>query len=144
MDKLDLFFLPSCSHLKLLHVRAFGWLSFKGYREGLDDKSESEFYAALPGIHDLANWAFGPDGLPSLQVLAYGDFSYRGRRPNLVFCRSKLDDSDVQKSAIGVFDLTYREVTKADVSEQEILDINADFLEACPEDSLLYESKCPF
>ena len=27
----------------------------------------------------LAKWAFGPDGVQSLQILAYGDFSYRGR-----------------------------------------------------------------
>ena len=30
-------------------------------------------------VFDFAQWAFGPDGLPHLQVLAVGDFSYDGR-----------------------------------------------------------------
>jgi hypothetical protein len=146
MNQGDLFSLRrTCPHLRLLHVRAFGWLAFEGYREGLDDKSDTKFSAALSEIHELASWAFGPEGLPSLQVLAYGDFSYRGRRPSLVLCRSKsLHDFDIQRSAPGTLDLAYREVTKTDVSEQEILWNNADFLEACPEDPLLYQRNCPF
>ena len=141
-----LFFLfRVCPRLRLLHVRAFRWLVYEGYREGLDDRSESKFSAALPEIHELASWAFGPEGLPSLKVLAYGDFSYRGRRPNLVLAGFKsLDDSHIQESAAGLSDLAYREVTKADVSEQEILYANAHFLEACPEDPLLYERNRPF
>jgi hypothetical protein len=146
MNKRAIFSLPrTCPRLRLLHVRAFGWLAYEGHREPFDDKSESKFSAALPEIHELASWAFGPEGLPSLQVLAYGDFSYRGRRPNLVLCRSKsLDDSDIQKSASRLSSLAYREVTKADFSEQEILYTNAHFLEACPEDSLLYKRNRPF
>lgn len=37
----------------------------------------------------FANWAFGPNGLPTLQVLAFGDFSYDGRFHihNKLFCR---------------------------------------------------------
>lgn len=145
MNKRALFSLPrTCPRLRLLRVRAFGWLAYQ-YLEGLDDKSECKFSAALPEIHQLASWAFGPEGLPSLQVLAYGDFSYRGRRPNLVLCRCELlDDSDIQKSAAGLSGLAYREVTKADISEQETLYTNAHFLEACPEDSLLYVGNRPF
>jgi hypothetical protein len=30
-------------------------------------------------FHDLAQWAFGPEGFASLQLIAYGDFSYDGR-----------------------------------------------------------------
>lgn len=146
MNKRALLSLPrTCPHLRLLHVRAFGWLAFEGYREGLDDQSESKFSAMLPEIHELASWAFGPEGLPNLQILAYGDFSYRGRRPHLVLCRFKsLDGVDIQKSAAGLSDLAYREVTKEDVSEQEILYTNAHFLEACPEDPLLYKQNRPF
>jgi hypothetical protein len=62
-----------------------------------------------------------------------------------VLYRSKsLDDSDIQKSAAGLSSLVYREVIKADFSEQEILYTNTDFLEACPEDSLLYKRNRPF
>jgi hypothetical protein len=31
------------------------------------------------GLQDLARWAFGPKGLLSLQMIALGDFSYKGR-----------------------------------------------------------------
>lgn len=27
-------------------------------------------------LHRFAEWAFGPDGLPELQVFAFGDFSH--------------------------------------------------------------------
>ena len=37
----------------------------------------------------FANWAFGPNGLPTLQDLAFGDFSYDSRFHiyNKLFCR---------------------------------------------------------
>jgi hypothetical protein len=38
----------------------------------------------------------------------------------------------------------YKRVTRDDVAEQEILRNNANFLQACPEDSLLYEAGHPF
>jgi hypothetical protein len=134
-----------CPHLRLLHVRAFGWLGFKGFHEGFHDESEEKFSVALPDIHKFASWAFGPDGLPSLQVLCYGDFSYQGRRPYVTFCRSKsLDCRNGYESISRISDKSYRAVTREDVAEQEILHINACFLEACPEDSLLYKSGHPF
>lgn len=134
-----------CPRLQLLHVRALGWLAFKGYREGFHDKSEEGFSAGLPDIHQFASWAFGPDGLSSLQVLCYGDFSYQGRRPYITFCRSKpLDFQNAYESDSWISDRTYRVVTKQDVAEQEILQINARFLGACAEDSLLYQGGYPF
>jgi hypothetical protein len=30
-------------------------------------------------LEEFANCAFGPDGLPTLKLLAFGDFSYDGR-----------------------------------------------------------------
>jgi hypothetical protein len=134
-----------CPRLQLLHVRALGWLGFKGYREGFHDESEEEFSAALPDIHQFTSWAFGPDGLPSLQVLCYGDFSYQGRRPYISFCRSKsLDCQNAYDSNSRISVQAYRVVRREDVTEQEILQINARFLEACPEDSLLYKGGRPF
>lgn len=44
----------------------------------------------LPGgLLQFANWAFGPNSLSALQVLAFGDFSYDGRfyNYNNLFCR---------------------------------------------------------
>jgi hypothetical protein len=39
---------------------------------------------------NLADWAFGPEGLPDLQVLVFGDFSYDGRyqEHQIRLCRS--------------------------------------------------------
>ena len=42
-------------------------------------------------LHDLAQWAFGPQGLPSLEAIICGDFSYDGR----------YDDSNVFLSRSG-------------------------------------------
>jgi hypothetical protein len=43
----------------------------------------------MPKLLEFADWAFGPDGLPKLDILAYGDFYHRGRRPNVLLCRSR-------------------------------------------------------
>lgn len=134
-----------CPHLQLLHVRSLGWLAFRGYREGFHDESEELFSATLPDVHQFASWAFGPNGLPSLQVLCYGDFSYQGRRPYITFCRSKsLDFQNGYESNSWISDRTYRMITRQDIVEQEILQINASFLGACAEDSLLHKGGHPF
>jgi hypothetical protein len=47
--------------------------------------------SAPPDILSFAQWAFGPSGLPDLQVLAYSDFFHEGRYKwqNLLFCKSE-------------------------------------------------------
>lgn len=49
----------------------------------------------VPGLTNLASWAFGPSGLQNLQVLAYGDFSYQGRyvEDTFVFGRNRSGNS---------------------------------------------------
>lgn len=137
--------LQKCRSLRLLHIRPLGWIGFKDYREGFYDDSAGQFAVALDDVHQFANWAFGPDGLLGLRVLSFGDFSYQGRRPNISFCRYK--PSCLHKACeltSRVSTQVYKRVTRDDVAEQEILRNNANFLQACPEDSLLYEAGHPF
>lgn len=84
---------------------------------------------ALKGLNrddflDFAQWAFGADGLPKLQVMAYGDFSFGGRfaKHNVIFCRSP--DG-------------YRQLTRKDVPAWDLLQKNMDMLTACPHDRLM-------
>lgn len=63
-------------------------------------RCESQSIASGVGAHNIrglrdkfrrfAEWAFGPQGLASLEVIAYGDFAYDGRAGtrNLLLCRS--------------------------------------------------------
>jgi hypothetical protein len=107
----------------------------------LDDEVSScdlEFSEDLPAVDEFACWAFGPNGLPDLEVLAYGDFSFQGRQPNVLLCRSedKPDHGylcDMSFSAKG-----FRELKKQDVRLWEMVQDNIDFLEACPGDYLLH------
>lgn len=73
---------------------------------------------------DFAQWAFSPDGLPQLQVMAYGDFSFDGRfaKYNVILCRSH--DG-------------YRPLTRKDVPAWDLLQANMDMLSACPYDPIM-------
>ncbi|KAJ5146605.1 uncharacterized protein N7515_001169 [Penicillium bovifimosum] len=75
-------------------------------------------------IHDLAQWAFSADGLPNLQVLAWGDFSYGGRysKFNLLLCKS---------------DNGYQTLTPSDIMSWNLVQDNLDMLAACPLDDIL-------
>ncbi|CAG8153206.1 unnamed protein product [Penicillium nalgiovense] len=89
---------------------------------------ESKFEPDLPytpnEVYDFAQWSFSADGLPCLQVLAWGDFSYGGRysKLNLLFCRS----------ASG-----YKTLTPSDVIPWNIVQENMHMLAACPFDNIL-------
>jgi hypothetical protein len=41
--------------------------------------------------HAFADWAFGPDGILSLQFLVFGDFAHNGRyaKYNVLLCRDE-------------------------------------------------------
>lgn len=94
-------------------------------------------------VFHFAQWAFGPDGLPELEILAYGDFSYQGRQLNILLCRSEdlmepeLDEPKDRETA-HTSKLPYREVTKKDVRLWALVREHSDLLEACPEDRLLH------
>lgn len=92
----------------------------------------------VPDLSDLASWAFGPDGLLNLQVLAYGDFSYQGRyiEDTFVFGRNRSANSlrgstrSLDKSSFG-YSLLQKD------ERNDVMALYGDFLEACPVDALL-------
>lgn len=65
----------------MLHLRASG-----------DElgRITSESYVSKEELYAFAEWAFGPDGIPSLEVLAYGDFAFPEmcRDANALLCRT--------------------------------------------------------
>ncbi|KAM0427191.1 hypothetical protein ACHAPT_007618 [Fusarium lateritium] len=75
-------------------------------------------------FRSLTEWAFGPEGPPLLEAIAYGDFAHDGRanRENLVLC----------PSADG-----FRIVPKDGYERMCIVDKYRSVLEACPTKPLL-------
>lgn len=124
--------------LKLLHLRVTGWVtSWIAVLEDDVERADDWFSDGLPPLRRFADWAFGPDGLPALEALAYGDFTFKGRQPNILLCRSRdtvVDGEDAASPPGPIF----REVTPRDVSLWDLVQENLDFLEACPEDYLLH------
>ncbi len=93
----------------------------------------------MPELLKFADWQFGPEGLPELNILAYGDFSYQGCQPNILLCRSQdLKQTMEGTNTTPVLQLRYRQVTKKDVRLWEVVQENLDLLEACPEDYVLH------
>lgn len=125
-------------HLRLLHVRVTGWVTMSSVQEDTVERGDEDFLHALPAVRRFAIWAFGPDGLPALEILAYGDFSFQGRQPNILLCRSQdtVADGEGAASSPGP---KFREVTPQDVRLWDLVQDNLDFLEACPEDYLLHQ-----
>lgn len=81
-------------------------------------------------LETFANWAFGPNGFPRLQVLASGDFSYGNRfaDTHALWCRKTR----------GLRTKTWRTVEQSDVAENELIDANMDMMSACPVSPLFY------
>lgn len=88
--------------------------------------------ALFPGIprDELAfvHWAFGPDGLTTLQVLALGDFSFWGRFADdqVLLCRQEQRTSGSADDALSLTahapELTFREMTCEDRNLQALVD----------------------
>ncbi|ORY68858.1 uncharacterized protein BCR38DRAFT_482327 [Pseudomassariella vexata] len=64
--------------LKTLHIRAPLDMVRKAPRDDAVDPSAERPKIGLWEFYDLANWIFGPEGIPSLDLLVYGDFTGRG------------------------------------------------------------------
>ena len=98
------------------------WEQIQGENWREDEEKELEAFA---------NWAFGPDGFPCLQVLASGDFSYGNRfaDTHTLWCR---------KSRGSGSDKTWRIVEQSDIAENELIDANMDMMSACPVSPLFY------
>jgi hypothetical protein len=58
-------------------------------------------------VREFADWAFGAEGLPDLQVLAWGDFSHEGRyaRHNVLLCRADCGWRYLTKAQTTCWDL---------------------------------------
>lgn len=84
-------------------------------------------------LRRLAKWAFGPDGIPSLDVIACGDFAHGGRPPekvdsvDVILCRPEAGSQEGFR-ILNRFDDECRE------EREEIIDEYRDFLGACPVD----------
>ena len=87
-------------------------------------------------LENFADWAFGPYGFPSVQVLASGDFSHGNRfaASQRLWCRNTLSHPT---------DKRRRTVEKGDLIERGLVDANMDLLIACPVSPVLYRYGTP-
>lgn len=123
------------------------------YWANADERNEEVYDLSLKGIPEerlyrlggpfknLAQWVFGPNGIRSLRLLAYGDFSEDGRfQPStLLLCRR---DPPRDDGFLGIDDaskqFSFREVRQGEDTELwELYEREKQVLEACPRDSLL-------
>ncbi|CAI4212662.1 unnamed protein product [Parascedosporium putredinis] len=103
-------------------------------------------WASLPGRNNavtvrvltrdflnFATWVFGPNGISSLEILAYGDFSCHGRYlANSFMLRRKKPTED------GQMPWKWHDPERERHFEiEDLLHRHAGFLEACPTDTLL-------
>ncbi|MCJ1358475.1 MAG: hypothetical protein MMC33_008475 [Icmadophila ericetorum] len=116
--------------------------------------SKNDKAVSLPGsIHTdmqcLAQWAFGPHGLPDLQILAFGDFSHKGRYKDhtALLCRDEAAIKRMVSKRKGLrsdgkmSEWTYRHLREDDMELQELLRRNMSALEACAVDGI-FTSDC--
>ena len=109
----------------------------------LDRLENAEIQCLPTELREFTNWAFGPHGLPTLEVLAFGDFSYDGRFDvrNKLFCRhtrsTGYPGDDTSQQIHDKLLLTFRPVRENDRKLWDLIDRNTEFLKACPTDSIL-------
>jgi hypothetical protein len=86
-------------------------------------------------LQDLAQWAFGPDGLLSLEVIAFGDFSYEGRhKESQVLLVRNTGQGNFRD---GVIQRTFRYRLPTDRWQKILLEDYSTALAALPADPLL-------
>ena len=96
---------------------------------------------------NFVKWAFGPDGLPNLLIIAYGDFSLKERFgwTQILFCRYPRPGvciSSAQEDKSGVFGpaLPFRIMHPEDEYLWDEIDGGREMLKACPQDTGLDDS----
>ena len=104
--------------------------------------SQGPFVGISRDLLQLAQWAFSPDGLPNLQIIAYGDFSYDGRYTQYteLFCRDQpipQQCKDLKLTTPVQSIWTFRRLTKDDVNLQSLVQDNLDMLGACAVDTIM-------
>jgi hypothetical protein len=120
--------------LKVLHIRKSS-VDMEEDDLGADPDPD---IMTLAEFWEFANWAFGPDGLPTLKLLAFGDFSYKGRFHvhNKLLCRHTRSIRDLENNTSQQGEdeliLRFRPVRRNDRELWDLIDRNAEFLEACP------------
>jgi hypothetical protein len=108
---------PAC---RILHLRASGaTANTEGhapeYKSSIATGTLEDKMSDPRAVREFADWAFGAEGLPDLQVLAWGDFSHEGRyaRHNVLLCRA---------------DCGWRYLTKAQTTCWDLVADNMDML----------------
>ncbi|KKA16230.1 hypothetical protein T310_10184 [Rasamsonia emersonii CBS 393.64] len=87
---------------------------------GESSSKEKRFPELTEHLDKFAQWAFGSKGIQSLQVLAFGDFSFNRwyERGNVLLCR-KSDSAQMQQG--GLPGKNYRHLTEGDQSLWDLL-----------------------
>ncbi|KAF3483474.1 uncharacterized protein GIQ15_02798 [Arthroderma uncinatum] len=95
-----------------------------------DDKSDSDKDEDFQDFDEFVQWAFGPEGFPSLQMIGLGDFtdSIEPREKALLCPKSDPESEEVFPGR------NYRFVTRRDWAQQELLRNYAGAMQACPTD----------
>lgn len=81
----------------------------------------------------FADWVFGEDGIASLEMIAYGDFSCQGRFAADCFMLRRGGTIDGQAHSYSF----YFPESEVDPDLEELLSRHPGFLEACPTETLL-------
>ncbi|KAK2852158.1 hypothetical protein FQN49_005314 [Arthroderma sp. PD_2] len=106
-----------------------------GSDDGSDNENEDEdmFYKDYREFDRFAQWAFGPDGIRSLQMIALGDFadSIVPRARMLICPKSDPESKNVFPGK------NYRLVTRQDIVQQELFRKYARAMQACPIDNVV-------
>ena len=84
----------------------------------------------------FAKWAFSPDGLPSLQVLGFGDFSHGDRYQSQRFLVRRLGSSKIPCPAPDILPFYPVELSDPHIWDGVSVD-GARFLGACPGGGLM-------
>lgn len=136
--------------LKVLHVRDTGLLvldrsaiSDKCYPKCISRSTRVNMWRSRASLRKFADWAFGPEGLPNLEVFAFGDLTYENRFPNLILCRS--DNATHIAKQNGYYRANVPRVcasTRCTLTRNiepawRICEANRDMLEACAEDTII-------
>jgi hypothetical protein len=92
----------------------------------------------------FADWAFGPSGLPNLEILAFGDFSYEDRYSSQQFLVRRVGDAEEciqEDDRLAMYEPSGLSFCSADIADPRIWNRvsmdGAQFLGACPEGGLV-------
>ena len=111
---------------------------------GISNKP-SAFISEAEEFVKFADWAFGPDGLPALQILAFGDFSFEDRYQDQQFlmhrkCGNRICTGKTRSSPFSG-DTKDRNFCVGDVMDPPRRDLfqakGFNFLSICPESGLM-------